>query len=103
MNLCSFIIIACYCQTVDNRVRLEKMKTFSFEVEIRAGRCDSLGEVVAGQFCSRCTNSLGVALINNKDGQRINLADIVESHSVVFFDKKNHQTKLGCGEITEEN
>ena len=79
------------------------MKTFSFEVEIRAGRCDSLGEVVAGQFCSGCTNSLGVAIINNKDGQRIKLADIVESHSVVFFDKKNHQTKLGCGEITVEN
>ena len=86
---------------MDNRVSLERMKTFNFQVEIRAGSCDRLGELVASQYCSSCTNSLGVAIINNKDGQKVKLADISGSHSVVFFDKRNSQSKLGCGEISE--
>ena len=88
-------------QTVDNRVRLERLKTYSFQVEVRTGTCDRLGDLVAAQYCSGCTNSLGVAIINTKDGDQLNLADISGSHSVVFFDKKNSQSKLGCGEITE--
>merc|ERR1711936_365403 len=87
--------------TVDNRVRLAKLKTFSYQVEVRAGTCDRLGDLVAAQYCSGCSNSLGVAIINTKDGQQLKLADITDSHSVVFFDKKNSQSKLGCGEIRE--
>ena len=69
-------------------------------MEVRAGTCDRLGDLLAAQYCSGCTNSLGVAIINTKDGEQLKLADISDSHSVVFFDKKNSQSKLGCGEIT---
>ena len=72
-------------------------------MEIRAGGCENLGELLASQYCSSCTNSLGVAIINDKDGNGVRLADISGSHSVVFFDKRNSQRKLGCGEITEGN
>ena len=88
-------------QTVDNRVRLALLKTYSYQVEVRAGTCDRLGDLVAAQYCSGCSNSLGVAIINDRDGERLKLADISDSHSVVFFDKKNSQSKLGCGEIRE--
>ena len=56
---------------------------------------------MASQSCSSCTNSLGVAIIKDKDGNEVKLADISGTHSVVFFDKRNSQSKLGCGEITE--
>ena len=82
-------------------MRLERLKTFSYQVEVRAGTCDSLGDLLAAQYCSGCSNSLGVALIKTRDGQQLQLADISGSHSVVFFDKKNSQSKLGCGEIRE--
>merc|ERR1712078_601768 len=47
--------------TVDNRDRLEGLKTFSYSVQLQKGSCDNLGEVVASQYCSNCANSLGVA------------------------------------------
>jgi len=87
--------------TVDNRVRLARLKTYSYQVEVRAGTCDRLGDLLAAQYCSGCSNSLGVAIINTKDGQQLQLSDISDTHSVVFFDKKNSQSKLGCGEIRE--
>ena len=82
-------------------MRLARLKTYSYQVEVRAGTCDRLGDLLAAQYCSGCSNSLGVAIINTKDGQQLKLADISDTHSVVFFDKKNSQSKLGCGEIRE--
>ena len=79
-------------------MRLEGLKTYSFNVEVHRGSCDNVGDVVAGQYCRGCTNSLGVALIKNKAGEEVVLSSITDTHSVVFFNK-NNQSKLGCGEI----
>merc|ERR1711983_194322 len=59
--------------TVDNREKLASMKTYSFQVQIQKGSCNNLGDIVA--------------------------SELSETHSVVFFDAKNSQSKLGCGEI----
>ena len=59
-----------------------------------------LGEIVAGQYCSGCTNSLGVAIVKDKDGEEVILSSLSDTHSVVFFDSKKNNAKLGCGEIT---
>ena len=88
--------------------------------------------MVAGQFCRGCTNSLGVAILKNKDEQevckidnrkyfdmtekylkltekylntiyncvKVVLANLLDTHSVVFVDTKNSNSKLGCGEIS---
>ena len=85
--------------------------------------------MVAGQFCRGCTNSLGVAILKNKDEQEVGkidnkkyfdvtekylkltaksiyncvqvvLASLLDTHSVVFVDTKNSNSKLGCGEIS---
>merc|ERR1711893_106310 len=85
--------------TVDNRERLASLKTYSFQVQIQKGSCNNLGDIVASQYCRGCTNSLGVAIIKDKDDNEIVLSELSETHSVVFFDAKNSQSKLGCGEI----
>ena len=84
-------------QTVDNRVKLDNMKTSYFMVQIQAGSCDNLGEVLVSQYCRGCTNSLGVSL-TGKGGQSLALVEMV-GNSVVFFDSKNTNSKLACGEI----
>ena len=84
-------------QTADNRVKLANMKTSYFQVQIQSGSCDNLGSVMVSQYCRGCTNSLGVALAG-KNGETLALADLV-GNSVVFFDSKNTNTKLACGEI----
>merc|ERR1712126_18015 len=61
--------------------------------------CNNLGDIVASQYCRGCTNSLGVAMIKDKDNQEVVLSQLSDSHSIVFFDAKNSQSKLGCGEI----
>merc|ERR1712212_1430992 len=71
--------------TVDNRV------------QIQAGSCDNLGEVLVSQYCRGCTNSLGVSLTGKGD-QSLALVEMV-GNSVVFFDSKNTNSKLACGEI----
>ena len=86
-------------QTVDNREKLASMKTYSFQVQIQKGSCNNLGDIVASQYCRGCTNSLGVAIIKDKDDNEVVLSELSETHSVVFFDAKNSQSKLGCGEI----
>merc|ERR1712098_20490 len=86
--------------TVADRVRLTGLKTFNFKVQIQRGNCNNLGEIVAGQYCSGCTNSLGVAIVKDKDGEEIILSSLSDTHSVVFFDSKKNNAKLGCGEIT---
>merc|ERR1712013_179660 len=83
--------------TVDNRVKLDNMKTSYFMVQIQTGSCDNLGEVLVSQYCRGCTNSLGVSM-TDKGGESLALADMV-GHSVVFFDTKNTNSKLACGEI----
>merc|ERR1711862_1086772 len=85
--------------TVDNREKLASMKTYSFQVQIQKGSCNNLGDIVASQYCRGCTNSLGVAIIKDKDDNEVVLSELSETHSVVFFDAKNSQSKLGCGEI----
>merc|ERR1711902_45989 len=85
--------------TVDNREKLASLKTYSFQVQIQKGSCNNLGEIVASQYCRGCTNSLGVAMIKDKDDKEVVLSDLSDSHSIVFFDAKNSQSKLGCGEI----
>merc|ERR1719220_1488682 len=83
--------------TVNNRVKLDNMKTSYFMVQIQAGSCDSLGEVLVSQYCRGCTNSLGVSL-TGKGGESLALEEMV-GNSVVFFDSKNTNAKLACGEI----
>eukprot|EP00092_Neocalanus_flemingeri_P096566 GFUD01122936.1.p1 GENE.GFUD01122936.1~~GFUD01122936.1.p1 ORF type:complete len:126 (-),score=37.59 GFUD01122936.1:54-431(-) len=83
--------------TADNRVNLANLKTSYFQVQIRSGSCDNLGDVKVSQYCRGCTNSLGVA-VAAKDGEPLALADLI-GDSVVFFDSKNTNTKLACGEI----
>jgi len=83
--------------TSNNRVKLENMKTTYFMVQIQAGSCDNLGEVLVSQYCRGCTNSLGVSL-SAKDGNPLVLSEMV-GNSVVFFDSKNTNTKLACGQI----
>ena len=73
------------------------MKTTYFMVQIQAGSCDNLGEVLVSQYCRGCTNSLGVSL-SAKDGNPLVLSEMV-GNSVVFFDSKNTNTKLACGQI----
>merc|ERR1712126_305603 len=85
--------------TVDNREKLASLKTYSFQVQIQKGSCNNLGDIVASQYCRGCTNSLGVAMIKDKDNQEVALSQLSDSHSIVFFDAKNSQSKLGCGEI----
>merc|ERR1712098_497183 len=85
--------------TVDNREKLASLKTYSFQVQIQKGSCNNLGDIVASQYCRGCTNSLGVAMIKDKDNQEVVLSQLSDSHSIVFFDAKNSQSKLGCGEI----
>merc|ERR1712002_1147100 len=84
--------------TVDNRVKMENMKTSYFMVQIQAGSCDNLGDVLVSQYCKGCTNSLGVSLITGKDSKAVVLSEMV-GNSVVFFDSKNTNSKLACGEI----
>merc|ERR1711970_718308 len=84
--------------TADNRVKMENMKTSYFMVQIQAGSCDNLGDVLVSQYCKGCTNSLGVSLITGNDGKAVVLSEMV-GNSVVFFDSKNTNTKLACGEI----
>ena len=91
------LIFRPYFQTVDNRVKLDNMKTSYFMVQIQTGSCDNLGEVLVSQYCRGCTNSLGVSM-TGKGGEALALADMV-GHSVVFFDTKNTNSKLACGEI----
>merc|ERR1712233_99688 len=69
--------------TVDNREKLASLKTYSFQVQIQKGSC----------------NNLGVAMIKDKDNQEVVLSQLSDTHSIVFFDAKNSQSKLGCGEI----
>ena len=88
---------------MDNRERLEGLKTFSYSVQLQKGSCDNLGEVVASQYCNNCANSLGVALIKNKEGEEVVLSSLADTHSIVFFDTKVNQSKLGCGEIRNGN
>ena len=38
-------------------------------------------------------------MIKDKDDKEVVLSDLSDSHSIVFFDAKNSQSKLGCGEI----
>merc|ERR1711902_227871 len=85
--------------TVGNRERLASLKTYSFQVQIQKGSCNNLGDIVASQYCRGCTNSLGVAMIEDKEDKEVVLSDLSDSHSIVFFDAKNSQSKLGCGEI----
>merc|ERR1712012_60692 len=85
--------------TVDNREKLASLKTYSFQVQIQKGSYNNLGDIVASQYCRGCTNSLGVAMIKDKDDNEVVLSELSETHSVVFFDAKNSQSKLGCGEI----
>ena len=82
---------------------MENMKTSYFMVQIQAGTCDNLGEIVSSQYCSNCANSLGVALIKDKKGEEVVLSSLADTHSIVFFDTKNNQSKLGCGEIRNGN
>ena len=84
---------------MDNREKLASMKSYSFQVQIQKGSCNNLGDIVASQYCRGCTNSLGVAIIKDKDDNEVVLSELSETHSVVFFDAKNSQSKLGCGEI----
>merc|ERR1712243_216854 len=84
--------------TVDNRVKMENMKTSYFMVQIQAGTCDNLGEILVAQYCRGCTNSLGVSLTSKKGGEPVSLQEMV-GNSVVFFDSKNTNSKLACGEI----
>merc|ERR1712054_86480 len=83
--------------TADNRIKMKNMKTSYFQVQIQTGSCDNLGEVLVSQYCRGCTNSLGVSLVG-KDGKALALSEMI-GHSVVFFDSKNTNTKLACGEI----
>ena len=87
----------CLIQTADNRIKMKNMKTSYFQVQIQTGSCDNLGEVLVSQYCRGCTNSLGVSLVG-KDGKALALSEMI-GHSVVFFDSKNTNTKLACGEI----
>ena len=73
------------------------MKTTYFMVQIQSGSCDNLGDVLVSQYCRGCTNSLGVSQAG-KDGKPLALSDLV-GNSVVFFDSKNTNTKLACGQI----
>merc|ERR1712215_102903 len=83
--------------TVDNRVSLDNMKTSYFQVQVQTGTCDNLGSVVTSQYCRGCTNSLGVAL-TGKVEEPLVLEELIGS-SLVFFDSKNTNRKLACGEI----
>ena len=84
-------------------MRMEGLKTFSYSVQLQKGSCDNLGEIVSSQYCSNCANSLGVALIKDKKGDDVVLSSLADTHSIVFFDTKNNQSKLGCGEIRNGN
>merc|ERR1711988_2096846 len=86
--VCKSCANAVMVDTVDNRDRLEGLKTFSYSVQLQKGSCDNLGEVVASQYCSNCANSLGVALIKNKEGEEVVLSSLADTHSIVFFDTK---------------
>merc|ERR1719250_138415 len=56
--------------TVNNRVKLDNMKTSYFMVQIQTGSCDNLGEVLVSQYCRGCTNSLGVSM-TGKGGESL--------------------------------
>ena len=38
--------------------------------------------------------------MKDKDGEEVILSSLSDTHSVVFFDSKKNNAKLGCGEIT---
>merc|ERR1711963_9873 len=64
--------------TVENREKLASMKTYSFQVQIQKGSCNNLGDIVASQYCRGCTNSLGVAIIKDKDDNEVVLSELSE-------------------------
>merc|ERR1712168_1633554 len=54
-------------------------------------------DVLVSQYCRGCTNSLGVSMTGKGD-EALSLEEMV-GNSVVFFDTKNTNSKLACGEI----
>jgi len=89
-------------ENADERVHFENVqKTSSFDVRIYKGTCDSLGEQIHSKRCNRCTNSMGIKILESR--KKMTLAgdgsdgDIAGKMLVLYDYKRN--SKLACGEI----